>query len=110
MRLVTEVEPIKEIIATTVGDRAEIKYSSQHAPVRLMALDELPQCVVRFTTDIPYLTRWGKPLLLGPGSIFNAHTDHERISKTELSRAVELYVGLARLLSGRVASLSATST
>jgi acetylornithine deacetylase len=110
MRLVTEVEPIKEIIAATVGDRAEIKYSSQHAPVRLMALDEFPQCVVRFTTDIPYLTRWGRPLLLGPGSIFNAHADHERISKTELSRAVELYVSLARLLSERVETRSATST
>ena len=110
MRLVTEVEPIKEIIATAVGDRAQIEYSSQHAPVRLLALDELPQCVVRFTTDIPYLTRWGKPLLLGPGSILDAHTDHERISKSELSRAVELYVKLAKLLSARVATMSASST
>jgi acetylornithine deacetylase len=110
MRLVTEVEPIKEMIATAVGDRAQIEYSSQHAPVRLMALDELPHCVVRFTTDIPYLTRWGKPLLLGPGSILDAHTDQERISKSELSRAVELYVSLARLLSARVETQSATST
>jgi acetylornithine deacetylase len=65
---------------------------------------------VRFTTDIPYLTRWGKPLLLGPGSILNAHTDHERISKTELSRAVELYVSLATLLSTTVETKTATST
>ncbi|HET6671193.1 MAG TPA: M20/M25/M40 family metallo-hydrolase [Pyrinomonadaceae bacterium] len=110
MRLVTEVEPIKKIIAAAVGDRAQIEYSSQHAPVRLLALDELPQCVVRFTTDIPYLTRWGKPLLLGPGSILNAHTDLERISKTDLSRAVELYVSLATLLSTTVATKTATST
>lgn len=110
MRLVTEVAPIKEIIATAVGDRAQVEYSSQHAPVRLMALDELPHCVVRFTTDIPYLTRWGKPLLLGPGSILDAHTEHERISKSELSRAVELYVRVARLLSARVETMSATFT
>ena len=109
MRLVTEVEPIKEIIAAAVGSRAQIKYSSQHAPVRLLALAELPQCVVRFTTDIPYLTRWGTPLLLGPGSILNAHTDHEHISKTELSRAVELYVDMARLLSATVETKGATS-
>ena len=109
MRLVTEVEPIKEIISEAVASRAQIKYSSEHAPVRLLALPELPQCVVRFTTDIPYLTKWGKPLLLGPGSILNAHTDHERISKNELSRAVELYVSLARLLSATVETKSATT-
>ncbi len=109
MRLVTEVEPIKKIISDAVAGRAQIKYSSEHAPVRLMALDELPQCVVRFTTDIPYLTKWGKPLLLGPGSILNAHTDHERISKNELNRAVELYVSVARLLSTTVETKSATT-
>jgi acetylornithine deacetylase len=102
MRLVTEVEPIRKIISHAVAGRAQIKYSSEHAPVRLMALDALPQCVVRFTTDIPYLTRWGKPLLLGPGSILNAHTDHERISKNELNRAVELYVSVVRILSARM--------
>lgn len=109
MRLVTEVEPIKEIIADAVAGRAQIKFSSEHAPVRLLALPELRQCAVRFTTDIPYLTKWGKPLLLGPGSILDAHTDHERISKNELSRAVELYVSLATLLSARVETKSATT-
>lgn len=109
MRLVTEVEPIKETISDAVAGRAQIEYSSEHAPVRLMSLPELPQCVVRFTTDIPYLTRWGRPLLLGPGSILDAHTDHERISKRELSRAVELYVSVARLLSATVETKSATT-
>jgi acetylornithine deacetylase len=109
MRLVTEVEPIKEIISDAVAGRAQIKYSSEHAPVRLVALPELPHCVVRFTTDIPYLTSWGKPLLLGPGSILDAHTDHERISKSELSRAVELYASIARLLSATVETKSATT-
>jgi acetylornithine deacetylase len=53
---------------------------------------------VRFTTDVPYLSNWGKPLLLGPGSILDAHTDHERISKLELQHAVDLYVELAKKL------------
>jgi len=55
--------------------------------------------VVRFTTDVPYLSNWGKPLLLGPGSILDAHTEHERIAKPELERAIELYVELADKLS-----------
>ena len=54
--------------------------------------------MVRFTTDIPYLSNWGRPLLIGPGSILDAHTDHERVSKAELERSVELYVELAKKL------------
>ncbi|HKR59138.1 MAG TPA: M20/M25/M40 family metallo-hydrolase [Pyrinomonadaceae bacterium] len=98
LRLVTDVEPIKEIISATVAGRAQVNYASEHGPVKLMAVEELEQTLVRFTTDIPYLSHWGTPLLLGPGSILDAHTDHERIAKAELSRAVDLYVRLARLL------------
>jgi acetylornithine deacetylase/succinyl-diaminopimelate desuccinylase-like protein len=39
-------------------------------------------------------------LLFGPGSIHDAHTARERISKAELARGVELYVQLARRLLG----------
>ena len=53
---------------------------------------------MRFTTDIPYLFNWGRPLLLGPGSILNAHTDHEFVDKRELTEAVDLYVQLVRAL------------
>ena len=56
---------------------------------------------MRFTTDIPYLRRWGKPLLIGPGSILDAHTDGERVSKRELEESVELYTRLARSLFSR---------
>jgi acetylornithine deacetylase len=65
----------------------------------------LEQCTVRFTTDIPYLSQWGKPLLLGPGSILNAHTDHEFVEKQELSEAVDLYAKLARALLAREAEV-----
>lgn len=99
LRLVTDVAPIKKLIEETIGGRAKIKYSSEHGPVRLLEIDEVDQCVVCFTTDIPYLSRWGSALLLGPGSILDAHTEHERISKSELANAVELYVRVAEKLS-----------
>jgi acetylornithine deacetylase len=54
--------------------------------------------VAAFTTDIPALTRWGTPLLLGPGSIHVAHTDREFIAKKELHAAVELSCAMARQL------------
>jgi acetylornithine deacetylase len=61
-------------------------------------LDGFQTKVVAFTTDLPNLTHWGKPLLLGPGSINDAHTDHERVSKAELSHAVDLYFSLVQQL------------
>ena len=37
-----------------------------------------------FTTDVPFLTNWGEPLLFGPGSFLVAHTDHEHLALAEL--------------------------
>jgi methylphosphotriester-DNA--protein-cysteine methyltransferase len=65
-------------------------------PVRLTTVPDFETAVFSFTTDIPFLTRWGAPLLLGPGSVTLAHTDAEHIAWSELERAVELYAGLAR--------------
>ena len=99
IRLVTGVAPIKKLLTEAIAGRAQIEYSSEHEPVRLLAVEGIDQCVVRFTTDIPYLSNWGQALLLGPGSIRHAHTDGELISKTQLTEAVELYVRLAKTLS-----------
>ena len=98
LRLVSDAAQLKSILETVIAGRAEVEYLSVHSPVHLSTLAGFDQCVVRFTTDIPYLSRWGKPLLLGPGSILQAHTDGECVSKRELSDAVELYVGLVRSL------------
>jgi len=103
IRLVTSAAPIKQMIEAAVAGRGQIKYSSEHEPVRLQALPGFEICVPRFTTDIPYLSNWGTPLLVGPGSIFDAHTGHEKISKRELIGAVDLYARLARVLSERPA-------
>src|SRR6185503_2985304 len=98
IRLGIDIEHVKRIVERAVGGRGEVEYASAHNPVRLHSVQNFEQSVVRFTTDIPYLTNWGKPLLLGPGSILDAHTNHERISKRELEHAVDLYVELANKL------------
>jgi acetylornithine deacetylase len=49
-----------------------------------------------YTTDIPFLSNWGTPLLLGPGSIHVAHTDREHVRARELCDAVDAYERLAR--------------
>ena len=98
LRLVSDADAVKSILETAIAGRAEIEYLSVHDPVRLFTIAGFEQCVVRFTTDIPYLSGWGQPLLLGPGSILKAHTDDECVSKQELSKAVTLYAELARRL------------
>lgn len=98
IRLATDSDSVKQLLETAVAGRASLEYKSVHDPVRLMALDGIEQTIVRFTTDIPYLTNWGTPLLIGPGSILDAHTEHERVEKKELLRAVDIYVELAKKL------------
>ena len=68
---------------------------------KMEKLDGFETEVVAFTTDLPSLTNWGRPLLLGPGSISVAHTDHERVGKADLVRAVELYCRLVPELKAR---------
>ena len=60
--------------------------------VHMGSLPGLGTTVVAFTTDIPaFGDSWGKPYLLGPGSIHVAHTDQERIPKNELMEAIQIY-------------------
>jgi acetylornithine deacetylase len=98
MRLVNKISDVKDILEKVIAGRAAIEYLSENEPVHLHTVPDLDQCVVRFTTDIPYLGNWGTPLLIGPGSIFNAHTDHEFVLKSELLEATDLYVRLIKKL------------
>jgi acetylornithine deacetylase len=98
LRLVSAVGPVKKILETAVAGRTKIEYLSEHEPVHLQNVEGFAQCVVSFTTDIPYLSNWGKALLIGPGSILNAHTEREFVEKQELAAAVDLYAGLVRTL------------
>jgi acetylornithine deacetylase len=101
IRLVTPSSTIKTILEEALAGRASVEYLSAAEPVRMHAVEGFAQDVVRFTTDIPYLPNWGTPLLIGPGSILDAHTDGERVPKRELEDAVELYARVARTLLGR---------
>lgn len=98
IRLVTPSHVVREILEEAVRGRASVEILSVAEPVRMHEVEGFEREVVRFTTDVPYLSNWGRPLLLGPGSILDAHTDGERVRKSELVEAVELYVSLARSL------------
>ncbi len=91
LRVVTSNDSLKRIIERVVDSRAEVEYTFGCDPVFTEKLEGFETAVVAFTTDIPALTNWGKPLLFGPGSILDAHTAGEKISKKELARAVDVY-------------------
>ena len=98
IRLADSGLAIKEHLEYAVAGRAAIDYKSVHDPIRLLTLEGFEQMVARFTTDIPYLSNWGRALLIGPGSILVAHTDDEKVNKAELLNAVDLYANLGKSL------------
>ena len=98
VRLVGDSEPVRKALMEAAGDLAEVDFTLEIPFVRLKAVEGLPTMVAKFTTDIPQLSNWGEPLLLGPGSIHVAHTPHERVAKRELLEAVELYIRVAKQL------------
>jgi len=98
-RLVGDAGPMRKAVQEAVGGRVEIR-EVLHTPVfHFSALNGLPTTVVAFTTDVPTLEEtWGKPFLIGPGSIVVAHTAEERISKRELRDAVPIYTSMVKRL------------
>ena len=96
IRTVGPSEELKGQIERVVAGRAEAAFSLDLAAVRMRRVGSLPTMVAKFATDIPSLTNWGEPFLLGPGSIHVAHTPDERVSKKELLECVDLYVELAK--------------
>jgi len=98
VRLVGDSAPVRAALVQAAAGLAEVDFTLEIPFVRLRAVPGLPSMVAKFTTDIPQLSNWGEPLLLGPGSIHVAHTPHERLAKKELLEAVELYIRVARQL------------
>jgi acetylornithine deacetylase len=98
IRLVTPSATVRAMLEEAVAGRARVEYLSTAEPVRMHSVEGFEREVVRFTTDIPYLPSWGAPLLVGPGSILDAHTDGERVPKRELEEAVEIYTRLVKSL------------
>lgn len=97
-RLVGDVKPLKKSLERWVGDKAEIEYGSYIPAQKFETIPGFEVAPVAYTTDIPLLTKWGKPLLFGPGSIHVAHTPNEFIDVDELRAAVDAYERIVRSL------------
>jgi acetylornithine deacetylase len=103
-----------EVMFRTVGDLPALRKSLkllerwvkvdevlEVPPVTMPSVPGFETAAFPYTTDIPFLSKWGTPLLFGPGSINVAHTDEEHVNVAELHKAVDGYVHLAKHLLGK---------
>jgi len=97
-RLIGPTEELRREILKTVGNLAKVEFTLEIPFIRLRRFEGLSTMVAAFTTDVPALSNWGQPLLVGPGSIHVAHTEGEHVEKKQLHEAVELYCDIAKKL------------
>lgn len=99
IRLVNDPESTKQAVQTAAAGKAEAKEVLCIPAVLLESVPGVETTIVKYTTDIPaFGGAWGKPLLIGPGTIHVAHTSEERVPKRELVEAVGLYQHLVKNL------------
>lgn len=99
IRVVGDVTGLRRDMAAAAAPDAEAHEVLLIPAVHLGSLEGFETTVVAYTTDIPaFADAWGKPFLIGPGSIHVAHTTEERIPKNELSDAVGIYRRLVERL------------
>jgi acetylornithine deacetylase len=99
IRLVDSGDATLAAMKQAANGKAEIREVLTIPAVLLGSLPGFETTVVSFTTDIPALGEsWGKPYLIGPGSIHVAHTLEERIPKKQILEAVQIYKRMVQQL------------
>lgn len=98
IRLVGDVKDVKKILEPWAKGRAELEYGSFIPAQHFHTVPGFNTAPMAYTSDIPLLTNWGKPLLFGPGSIHVAHTPDEFIEEAELRASVDAYITLIQQL------------
>lgn len=88
-----------EKVLSIIDEKTKIEFAYGDPPIEFHTVEGFETGVVSYGSDAPELTNLGKPLLYGPGSIFNAHTNNEHITIPEMEKAVE---DLLRIYSGLI--------
>jgi acetylornithine deacetylase len=104
VRVVDDVAAVRERVQAIVARAslpAEWTEETANDPQQLESVPGEPTTVVAFNTDVAHLSRFGKRLLVGPGSILEAHSAREHIGHRELRAAVDLYERAVRHLLSR---------
>jgi acetylornithine deacetylase len=103
--LIRTVEPLSDVRARLercLGPHVRVAENSKgYAPVEFGVPVGEEGIMIAFGTDAPHMPRWGSPLLYGPGSIQDAHTDHEKVKQSDIELATARHVKTARELLAR---------
>jgi acetylornithine deacetylase len=103
VRAVDDPVAIAERVRRHLGPHVRVEKTHKgYGPIEFVLPAGETGIPVAFGTDAPHMRRWGRPLLFGPGSILDAHTEHEKVSKRALDEAATRYESLARELLARV--------
>jgi acetylornithine deacetylase len=98
IRLGAPAEPVLAAVRALLGDALTVEITSMADPHKIHVPAGQVGEVVRFGSDVPYLAEIGETLLVGPGSIHDAHTAHEKVGKAELVASVDLFHDIAAAL------------
>jgi len=99
IRLVGDPTSTRAAMAEACNGRVDLKEVVCLPAIHMESVPGVETTVVAYTTDIPaFGGQWGRPLLLGPGTIHVAHTMEERVPKRQLVEAVGLYEHLVKSL------------
>ena len=97
-RTVGDHDALRSALHAAVAGRVDVQEILELPAVRLHTVPGFETEVFAYFSDVPFLSKWGTPLLLGPGTIHVAHTDHEHVAIADLERAVDMYADLATSL------------
>lgn len=97
-RTVGAHDALRAALAAVVAGRVEVEEILELPEVRLHTVPGYETEVFAYFSDVPFLSNWGTPLLVGPGTIHVAHTDREHVAIADLERAVDVYADLATRL------------
>jgi len=88
-------ELLSRVRAGSEGVQIEVPYRSE--PILFRVPVNQPEGeIVSFACDLPLLPAWGEPILVGPGSILEAHTAEEKVDLAQIEEAVRVYRTLAQ--------------
>jgi acetylornithine deacetylase len=97
-RTVGAHDALRAALAAVVRGRVDVEEILELPEVRLHTVPGYDTEVFAYFSDVPFLSNWGTPLLVGPGTIHVAHTDREQVAIADLERAVDVYADLATRL------------
>jgi acetylornithine deacetylase len=95
VRVIGDPAPVRLTLEKWAEGKAELEWGSYTPMQRLKTIPGFETGPMAYTTDVPFLSRWGTPLLFGPGSIRVAHTPDEFVDVGELKASVDSYERLA---------------